>query len=68
MYEILKKMLSTAEQIGTVKAVHMTNWDEDEFLSGDQIIINGILEDGRDFSINMGVEPAKSEEGAHDSP
>lgn len=68
MYEILKKLLSAVEQIGTVKAVHMINWDGDNFMSGDQITITGILEDGRNFSINMEVEPAKSEEDANDSP
>lgn len=53
MYEILKKAMGIAEQIGEIRAVNMTEKDK---IWGDRVIIEGIKADGSVFAVEVSIK------------
>lgn len=54
MYDIMKKLLPVAEQIGTVKTVRQTV-ENPKFYSHNEITIEGAMPDGKCFTLHLEV-------------
>jgi hypothetical protein len=59
VYEFLKKLLSAAEQIGTVETVRQTVKSPDS-IWGDEVTITGTTIDGRSFSLSLELKGKES--------
>lgn len=59
MYDILKKLLSAAEQIGTVETVRQTVKKPDS-IWGDEVTITGTTLDGRSFLLSLELKDKES--------
>lgn len=64
MFELLKKLLPVAENIGAVLTVKQTNNRDRQYFSSDEIDITGVLADGREFRICLEVADKKPVEQA----
>lgn len=63
MYDILKKLLSVAEEIGTIQAVNQTIRDR-KYYDYDEIKIVGMAPDGRKFVLEFELKDKKESENA----
>lgn len=60
MYEILKKLLPVAEDIGTINMVNQHIRDR-RYYDGDEIRIRGVLPDGREFTLELEAKDKKED-------
>lgn len=63
MYDILKKLLSVAEKIGTIQTVNQTIRDR-KYYDYDEIKIVGMAPDGRKFVLEFELKDKKESENA----
>lgn len=63
MYDILKKLLPAAEEIGNVLAVHQDIRDR-KYYTSDEIRIAGMLPDGRKFTLELEVKDKVEEDAS----
>lgn len=60
MYDILKKLLPVAEEIGTIKTVRQSIADG-RCYTNDEIRIEGVRPDGREFTLRLELEDKRDD-------
>ena len=59
MYEFLKKMLDTAEQVGTIEDIRVCSNDK---YWGNQIKISGKVAEGQTFELELTIREATADD------